>query len=205
MRRTLQLLAFVVAAVGCQWATAADDWQTRSRVWQRDLVREARAVWGIDAPVPVMAGQIHQESLWRAHARSKYASGLAQFTPDTEAWIKAAYPQALAVGNAFDPRWAIRALVTYDHHLYQRIRAANDCERWAMTLSAYNGGLGWLQRDQRLAAQRGADPLRWWGNVERYSRRAKWAIAENRGYPRAIIYQHQALYRDWGGGVVCAR
>ena len=108
MRRTLQLLAFVVAAVGCQWATAADDWQTRSRVWQRDLVREARAVWGIDAPVPVMAGQIHQESLWRAHARSKYASGLAQFTPDTEAWIKAAYPQALAVGNAFDPRWAAR-------------------------------------------------------------------------------------------------
>ena len=117
MRRTLQLLAFVVAAVGCQWATAADDWQTRSRVWQRDLVREAHAVWGIDAPVPVMAGQIHQESLWRTHARSKYASGLAQFTPDTEAWIKAAYPQTLAVGNAFDPRWAIRALVTYDHHL----------------------------------------------------------------------------------------
>ena len=162
-------------------------------------------MWGIDAPVPVMAGQIHQESLWRKGARSRFAGGLAQFTPDTEAWIKTAYPQALAVGNAFDPRWAIRALVTYDHHLYQRIRAANDCERWAMTLSAYNGGLGWLQRDQRLAAQRGADPLRWWGNVERYSRRAKWAIAENRGYPRAIIYQHQALYRDWGGGMVCAR
>ena len=74
-----------------------------------------------------------------------------------------------------------------------------------MTLSAYNGGLGWLQRDQRLAAQRGADPLRWWGNVERHSRRAKWAHAENRGYPRAIIYQHQPLYRDWGGGMVCAR
>ena len=152
-----------------------------------------------------MAGQIHQESLWRKGARSRFAGGLAQFTPGTEAWIKAAYPQTLAVGNAFDPRWAIRALVTYDHHLYQRIRAANDCERWAMTLSAYNGGLGWLQRDQRLAARRGADPLRWWGNVERYSRRAKWAIAENRGYPRAIIYQHQALYRDWGGGTVCAR
>lgn len=204
MRRTLQLLAFVVAAVGCQWATAADDWQTRARAYQRELIREARAVWGIDAPVPVMAGQIHQESLWRKDARSKYAAGIAQFTPDTEAWIKTAYPQALAVGNAYDPRWAIRALVTYDRHLYQRIRAANDCERWAMALSAYNGGLGWLQRDQRLTAQRGADPLRWWGNVERYSRRAKWAIAENRGYPRAIIYQHQALYRGWGGAMVCA-
>ena len=123
MRHTLQLLAFVIAAAGCQWATAAD-WQTRSRAYQRELIREARVVWGIDAPVPVMAGQIHQESLWRKGARSRFAGGLAQFTPDTEAWIKTAYPQALAVGNAYDPRWAIRALVTYDHHLYQRIRAA---------------------------------------------------------------------------------
>ena len=73
-----------------------------------------------------------------------------------------------------------------------------------MTLSAYNGGLGWLQRDQRLTAQRGSNPAYWWGSVERYSRRAKWAIKENRGYPRAIIYTHQPHYLGWGGVRVCA-
>lgn len=213
-------LALVIAAAGCHTASAADDWQGarenrpggfareswqgRAKAYQRALIREARLELGLNAPIPLFAGQIHQESLWRPDARSAYANGLTQFTPETEAWIKTVFPQELGVGNAFNSQWAIRALVKYDHWLYQHIKAANDCERWAMTLSAYNGGLGWLQRDQRLTAQRGGNPAYWWGSVERYSRRAKWAIKENRGYPRAIIYAHQPHYLGWGGVRVCA-
>lgn len=200
----LRLLSLAILAAALAAQAQAADWQTRANAYKRELIREARAEIGLSAPVAMLAAQIHQESLWRPNARSKYANGLTQFTPETEAWIKGMFPAALGQSHAFDPRWAIRAMVMYDHWLYRRIDAVNDCERWAMVLSAYNGGLGWLNRDKRLTTQKGGDARRWWGHVEKYSRRAKWAHTENRGYPRTIIYKHQPLYRSWGGVAVCA-
>ena len=39
-----------------------------------DLTRNARAVWGLDAPVATFAGQVHQESRWRPEAVSPVAA-----------------------------------------------------------------------------------------------------------------------------------
>ncbi len=170
--------------------------------YQRQLMREAQAVWGLKAPIALFAAQIHQESGWRADARSKFAGGLAQFTPDTAAWIGSAYKD-LAGAEPFNPSWAMRAMVRYDRHLFDRIEAVSPCDQWAMTLSAYNGGLGWLKRDKALTLRAGLDPLRWWENVELHSPRADWAIRENRGYPRRIMLDLQSRYHRWGAAVPC--
>jgi soluble lytic murein transglycosylase-like protein len=93
--------------------------------------------------------------------------GMAQFMPATANWIAEQYPDDLGNAQPTNPSWAIRALVQYDFWLYTRIRAKNACERLAFTLSAYNGGLGWVNRDKTLASGKGLDPLVWFGSVER--------------------------------------
>lgn len=170
---------------------------------QRTLVRTAHNAWGLDAPVATFAAQIHQESMWRVDAKSPVgAQGMAQFMPATSEWISGLYRWGEA--QPYNPGWSMRALVTYDRWLWVRIKALDDCERMAMTLSAYNGGLGWVYRDQRLAAAAGKDPARWFGHVEHHSARAGWAMWENRGYPRNILTRWQPLYAHWGPGVACA-
>lgn len=171
--------------------------------YQRDLTRQARLVWGIDAPVATFAAQIHQESRWRSDAVSQVgAQGMAQFMPATARWISGAYPP-LADNQPTNPVWAMRALVTYDRHLWERVQAAGPCDRMAMALSGYNGGLGWVWRDQKLAAAQGADPARWFDQVERFNAgRSAAAFRENRGYPRLILRTHEPRYvaAGWGLG-----
>jgi soluble lytic murein transglycosylase-like protein len=164
--------------------------------YRHDLVRSARFVWGVDAPVATMAAQIHQESAFRPAVCSKFACGLTQFTPATAAWISGAYTAELGTADVMNPLWAMKALARYDRHLYARIGGtASLCDRWAMTLSAYNGGAGWVTRDRALAKARGADPARWWGHVELHSARAAWAL----------LMRWQPLYAGWGPLVACGR
>lgn len=175
-----------------------------ARQYQRALISNARFVWGLEAPVAVMAAQVHQESGWRADARSRFANGLTQFTPSTADWISQKFPEDLGANQPMNPSWALRALARYDKYLYDRQRtAATECDRWAFTLAAYNGGEGWINRDREMAQKYGASPTRWWGHVEHFSPRARWAFDENRGYPRRILLQRQPPYRIWGPGVDC--
>ena len=170
--------------------------------YKRDLIRYSRITWGMDAPVPLFASQIHQESSWNRLAKSKYADGLSQFTPATAKWIKDLYPE-LAKGNVYNPIWSIRAMLLYDKWLDNRISSEEECDQWAMILSSYNGGLTWLNRDKALTESSGANPKAWWNNVELYSSRAKWAKKENRNYPKKIIYDHQIIYEEWGNKYIC--
>ena len=171
---------------------------------QRTLIQNARFVFGLNAPIAILAAQVHQESGWRTDAQSKYAGGLAQFTPSTADWISQKFPYELGENQPFNPAWALRALARYDKFLYDRQpNAATECDRWAFTLSGYNGGEGWVNRDKRLAAMNRKDIKRWWGHVELYSPRAAWAIKENRDYPRRILLQRQPSYLVWGLGVTC--
>lgn len=180
--------------------------QTIPRValqYKRALIGNARLVWGLNAPIAVISGQIEQESSWRADARSPFAGGLAQFTPGTAADISRKYPE-LSDNAPFEPSWALRAVNLYDRDLHKlEPNAATECHRWAMTLSAYNGGRGWVDRQKRAAKARGLDDRKWFGSVENVRVRAQWAHDENRNYPRAILLKRQKNYVTWGLGVDC--
>ena len=168
------------------------------------LEREAAARFGLDAPVARLAGQIHLESAWRPNAESAYAQGLSQFTPDTAAWLPGVCPD-IGPPDTWDANWSLRAIACYDHYLYANVSGATECDRWAFTLSSYNGGLGWLNRDRTRASATGADPARWFGNVALSSARASWARAENRAYVRRILLELEPVYIDagWSGVAVC--
>lgn len=178
------------------WAESVSTVPREALKYRSQLTREARAVWGLNAPVPVMAAQIHQESRYDPTAKSKYAGGIAQFTPATAEWISGVY--RLGEPQPFDPAWAIRALVLYDRHLWDRSRGVDNCHHWGFTLAGYNGGAGWIAKERKLAGQSGVHPDVWFDGVERFSARAEWAWKENRDYPRKILFKHQQLYRTWG-------
>lgn len=207
MGRLLIALA-MCALCACQPAYA-DSIPRDAEQYRRTLVRAAHAEWGLDAPIATLAAQVHQESAWRANARSQVgAQGLAQFMPTTSAWMAQLYPNTLGANQPFNPGWALRALVTYDRWLSQRIQARGPCEKWAFVLSAYNGGLGWVQKDTRQASAKGADKLAWFDSVERHNAgRSAANFRENRNYPRAILLRWEPLYAaaGWGAGVCAPR
>ncbi len=168
------------------------------------LIRAAHAELGLDAPVALLAAQIHAESLWRADATSHAgAQGLAQFMPATARWLPTVAPQT-GEPLPFNPGWAIRALCAYDSYLLKQVRnTASVRDRWAFTLCGYNGGLGWVRRDRALTASSGRDPARYWGSVEYVNAgRKPSAFRENREYPRRIFAIQNVYERaGWGPGV----
>lgn len=172
--------------------------------YRATLTRAAHATWGMDAPVSVLAAQIHTESGWNSEARSPVgAQGLAQFMPSTAAWLPEVAPET-GKPAPFNPGWSLRALCIYDRWLWERNSGANDYERMAFTLSAYNGGQGWVNRDKKLARQRGLDAARWFGGVETVNAgRSAAAFRENRNYPRLILQKRQYAYirAGWGPGI----
>ena len=79
MIRIAAVLLLALNMTAQTWAGAIPAQAERYRAL---LIREARVVWGMDAPVATFAAQIHQESMWRSDAVSRAgAQGLAQFMP----------------------------------------------------------------------------------------------------------------------------
>lgn len=165
--------------------------------YQLTLKREAQLAWGLQAPVATFAAQVHQESRWRLDARSPVgAVGLAQFMPATSNWIGGVYP-SLSERAPTNPTWALRALVTYDKWLADRIRADDECQDMAFALSAYNGGLGWVYKRQKLSQQPG---LCLGGTCTINPGITLAAQRENQHYPEVILLKYEALYQSWGNG-----
>ena len=175
--------------------------------YRAELTRAAQTQWGLDAPIAALAAQVHQESGWNPGAVSQVgAQGMAQFMPSTAAWwckLNGLSPAACQPSN---PTWSLRALAGYDHWLYQRVSATDACNRLAMALSAYNGGLGWVNRDKALAQTMLLTPGIWFDQVERVNAgrsAANWR--ENRDYPRRIWLKLTPIYARAGWGrEVCA-
>jgi len=167
--------------------------------YKHQLRQQAHMVWGLDAPISTFAAQIHQESHWNATARSRVgAVGLSQFMPSTADWISGAYPN-LRENAPMNPTWAMRALVTYNKHLYTRIAAENKCERMAFVLSAYNGGLGWVIKRKAKSAV----PLQCLGKTcDINPGIAPANQKENAEYPRRILLRYEPTYvkAGWGAG-----
>lgn len=166
--------------------------------YRADLTRQARMIWGIDAPVADFAGQIHQESRWRPDAKSHVgAGGLAQFMPATAKWISGIDP-LLASNAPYNPTWAIRGLVVYDRWLYDRLpKAGAGCIRLALALRAYNGGLGYLHKEAKAVGS--------WSPalMETACRKFRSAAScrENTEYPHRILLQHSPKYQRAGWGL----
>ena len=162
------------------------------------LTREARQAWGINAPVASFAAQVHQESRWNVNARSPVgAEGLAQFMPSTSTWISGVYASLQDRAPA-NPTWALRALVTYDRWLYDRVRVAdNACERMAYAMSAYNGGLGWVYKRQAKSRTPGQC---FGATCEINPGVSPGSQRENAQYPRVILLKFEPLYEPWGAG-----
>lgn len=176
-------------------------------VQRRYVEQAAEEVWGVDASPARLAAQIHQESHWRAKARSSVgAEGWAQFMPATARWIARQFPDRLGDFDPWDPRQAALAAAIYDHWLFQLNQGDTACARWAFTLSAYNGGEAALQHEQARAERAGANPRLWFWNVASYRGRSMAAWRQNRGYVRQILKVLEPAYIDagWAGTAVCA-
>jgi soluble lytic murein transglycosylase-like protein len=128
-------------------------------------------------------------------AGRKFAQGMAQFMPKTAAWIVEMYPADLGrEPQPFNAQWAIRAMVRYDRHLFERIDAHDDCHRMLFALSDYNGGSGWRARRQR----RSPDPRDYFETHEINPGVAAWAQRENEAYPVRIVFHWAPEYAHWG-------
>jgi hypothetical protein len=200
LKSLLMVLASVACGMGIGFAiwlflitpASAADLCDRYRTL---LVREARAVHGINAPAPMYMAQIRQESSCREGVTAwDNGRGLAQFMDGTAKQVAVLHPE-LGPPDPYNPRWAIRALVRYNRWIYQRVKGKDECHRWAATLKGYNAGPGYVMQAQIKSL----DPLTWFGVTEFVPTRQS---AENfeysRLYPRKILFKHQPLYTNLG-------
>lgn len=201
-------LLFAVLAVAALPAHAAERIVIPevSAGYRLQLERAAGAEFGLNAPVARLAAQIHQESHWKPTAASKYAQGLAQFTPATAAWIPSICSQ-LDEFDRWNPQQSLRALACYDAWLHKRVRPLpagapmQSCSRWNFTFRAYNGGEGWLLRERAATARAGGNPNDY-RDVAKTRIRAEWAHKENTSYPLRILYviEPQYIAAGWPAG-----
>ena len=201
MRLVAAILAAWFGTVGSFAAWTAEIPQD-AWAWRRTLTREGQSAWGLNAPISDFGAQIHQESAWKPNARSPVgAYGLAQVMPATGEWLAGAYPSLGPKAQPASPAWAIRALVTYDKHIWDRASAATPCDRMAKTLVGFNGGPARIPMEERLTAAAGLDPRFYWGHMERFnSGRSAANFRENRDYPVRILIRLAPVYvrHDWG-------
>jgi hypothetical protein len=144
----LAILCILVVCAGVVYAQVPEA-ATKHR---REYVRIMQSELGLDAPIATLAGQMAQESQFNCGARSPVgALGCAQFMPATANWI-GDIDRRLKGGDVHSFAWAVRAQAVYMKWLNGRVKiAANDCERMGFALQAYNGGLGWVQKRQKVS------------------------------------------------------
>lgn len=193
----LVLLVLLISAM--MLAANAAEMPRAALQYRSELTRESRFVWGLVAPVSVFGAQIHQESGYDERARSKFADGLAQFTPSTAEWISGVYPR-LGPPAPFSPSWAMRAMVQYDKRLYDGVRVADGvCDRFLFALSDYNGGSGRRMRRQVLSSS----PGEWSATGTINPGISTGNQRENESYGPKIMFVLQPVYWGWGLSRVC--
>lgn len=167
--------------------------------YRAELTRAAHSQWGLDAPIAALAAQVHQESGWNPAAVSRVgAQGMAQFMPGTSVWWCQLNKLPPADCQPTNPTWALRALVGYDKHLFDRTPPRmSDFDRLWVALRAYNGGLGhWLAEAKATGLPQ---PSR--AQVDAACGKAKrhpTHCPENLNYPARILGVLQPRYAGWG-------
>lgn len=149
------VLALVVIAIIAGLAAGSANAQIPdgARGYRQMYGRIVRSEWGLNAPVASLAAQIHQESQWDCRAVSRVgARGCAQFMPTTANWL-GEVDTRLKAADLHSPQWGFRAQAVYMKWLHDRLKGPAPCEQMAFAMSAYNGGLGWVYRRQKLSSR----------------------------------------------------
>lgn len=189
MRRLLLAALFVpLLAVGTE----------RVSRWAPTVKREAQAVFGITAPVPMMLGQIHQESGGREDVTAwDFGRGLAQFMDATARDVSRRHPE-LGAPDPYNPKWAIRAMVRLNSDNYRLVQGKDACERWGAALKCYNAGCGYVIKAQTASPEPGT----WFGVTEYVpTRQSAKNFEYSRLYPRWVLFRHQPRYVRFGQAV----
>lgn len=194
------LVMVVLSTSTARAATAEPAQPAAAQPYRATLLRAAHSQWGLDAPVAMLAAQVHAESAWRPQAVSQVgAQGLGQFMPATATWWCAAQGTPAAACQPTNPTWALRSLVGYDKWLFDRLAVAGaQAPRLWATLRAYNGGLGHWQAEARLAANTTRAAV---DAACGRARRHPLHCAENLAYPRRVLVVLQPRYGTWGRSV----
>lgn len=195
------------------------------------ILREvAKLKWAEYETPSIFASQAEKESCnslkhkncWSGHAELKtfreYGFGLGQITIayNEDGSVRFNKFEELKSADAdlknwkFEDRYNVRmqsvALVILNRINYTAIKKFNPAtheEHTAMMLAAYNGGLGGVTNDISLCKKtKGCDPTRWYGNVERHTKKSKTkykgygqSVADiNRIYPFDIMYDRRTKY-----------
>lgn len=147
------VMLLLLLALTATWAWGEIPPQANS--FRRQYIQIMRMEIGLDAPIATLAGQIAQESMFNCRVSSPVgAQGCAQFMPKTANWI-GDIDSRLKGGDVFSPAWAFRAQAVYMEWLFNKVKADSDCQRWAFAMSAYNGGLGYVYKRQKLSSRPG--------------------------------------------------
>jgi hypothetical protein len=187
------------------------------------LIEVQQDLWK-DAPdVALLGSQIEQETCpslkhskcWNPRAELKtsreYGFGLGQLTvtPRFNNFVESQKWDVSLRGwtweDRYNPVYQLRAVVAYMRNLNIQVKGANsDWDRYAMALSAYNGGLGGLNKDRVLCKNtKGCDSTKWFGHVEKTSLKAKTSVHGygksffeiNREYVRNVMIVRIGRYR----------
>lgn len=218
-------LLFLLIIVALPLTTMADGTiPERASLYIPVLKNQISQVWPL-IPSPVsLAGQIEQETCpslshkkcWNPRAElttdREYGFGVGQITVTSrfnnfdEIKKLDAKLKSWKWEDRYNPDRQLRALVVMNRSAFAKLPfASDDHERMAFMLSAYNGGLGGVMQDRRLAASKGADPNKWFGNVELYSFKSKTKargygqsfFEVNRGYVRNILTVRMQKYQPF--------
>lgn len=193
------------------------------------LSEELSAVWPDLRHHAAIAAQVEQESClslahkkcWDPRAELKtdreYGFGFGQITKvwDPDGKVRFDVFEELKRLDAklkswkwedrFDPAMQLRAMAILNRNNYRKLQfpIANEVEKLAFTFAAYNGGFGAVLKDRALCTnQEGCDPSRWFGNVEKYSFKARRVRAGygksffeiNREYPVNVLFVRMPKY-----------
>lgn len=192
------------------------------------VLKQEATIWPNHLGVDYLAAQIEQETCpslrskkcWNPNTELKtdreYGFGLGQITITRKFnnFESSKQLDSTLRDWSFDDRFnaakQMRVLILMDRNLNRRLTALipDPHERYAMTLSAYNGGMGGVLSDRRLCAQHSAcDPKKWFGHVEMQSNKAKSKVAGygksfydiNREYVRNVMLVRRDKYTQWLG------
>ena len=200
MRLTLAsaILSSIIVALAMVSGARSAEIPAAALHYRADLTREAKFIFGLNAPIPTLAAQIEQESGWRPGITAwDNGRGLAQFMDGTAAWAADRFAD-LGPADPYNPRWAMRAMVRLDDFNARKVAGIDLCHRWGAGLKAYNAGLGYVTRAQK----RSQEPAKWFGATELINAgQSDKNFEYSRMYPRWIMGKRQPKYAAWGTNI----